>query len=261
MPTYLILSLLLPSLISAAYPTKGIAVTDRYWDCCKPSCGWKGKASFNSPVFSCDNNNTHLTDFNAGTGCNGGTAFLCADQSPWAVNDTFSYGFVGASLMGYVEDAWCGACYQLDFTSGDVKGKRMVVQAHNTGYDVHDSNRFALAVPGGNTSYSGACAIQYGVSNSVFGEENVGLSKASQCDQLPKALQAPCHWRFDWFQDANRPNANFTRVECPVELTNRTGTIRDDDTTFATQSSAQSCANVPYMLAAFLALISGVAVV
>lgn len=147
MSTHLILSLLLfPSLISAAYPTEGIAVTDRYWDCCKPSCAWKAKANFDSPIFSCDSNNNHLSDFDAGTGCNGGTAFLCADQSPWAVNDTFSYGFVGASLAGYVEDAWCGACYQLDFTSGDVKGKRMVVQAHNTGYDVHDANRFALAV-------------------------------------------------------------------------------------------------------------------
>jgi hypothetical protein len=148
MSKHLILSLLLllPSLASASYPTSGPAITDRYWDCCKPSCGWKGKASFNSPVFSCDNNNNHLTDFDAGTGCNGGNAFLCADQSPWAINDTFSYGFTGASFPGYVEDAWCGACYQLDFTSGEVKGKRMVIQVHNTGYDVHTANRFALAV-------------------------------------------------------------------------------------------------------------------
>ncbi|KFZ24263.1 hypothetical protein V502_01255 [Pseudogymnoascus sp. VKM F-4520 (FW-2644)] len=259
---HLILSLLLfPSLTSAAYPTEGVAVTDRYWDCCKPSCAWKGKASFDSPVFSCDSNNNHFSDFDAGTGCNGGTAFLCADQSPWAVNDTFSYGFVGASLAGYVEDAWCGACYQLDFTSGDVKGKRMVVQAHNTGYDVHDANRFALAIPGGNTSYAGACALQYGVSDAVFGEKNVGLSTASQCDKLPKALQAPCHWRFDWFQDADRPTANFTRVPCPVELTNRTGTTRDDDTTFSKQSSAQSRVHAPYLLAAFLTLLSGIVVV
>ncbi|OBT64650.1 hypothetical protein VE03_05837 [Pseudogymnoascus sp. 23342-1-I1] len=262
MPMRLILSLLLlPSLTSAAYPTEGTAITDRYWDCCKPSCGWKGKASFNSPVFSCDNNNTHLTGYDDGTGCNGGTAFMCADQSPWAVNDTFSYGFVGASFPGYVEDAWCGACYQLDFTSGEVKGKRMVVQAHNTGYDVHSANRFALAIPGGNTSYSGACAIQYGVANSVFGETNVGLSTASQCDKLPKALQAPCHWRFDWFEDAQRPTANFTRVVCPVELTNRTGTTRDDDTTFATQSSAQGRPHAPYLLVAFVTLLCGVVVV
>ncbi|KFY64536.1 hypothetical protein V496_03186 [Pseudogymnoascus sp. VKM F-4515 (FW-2607)] len=262
MSKHLILPLfLLPSLISAAYPTEGIAITDRFWDCCKPSCGWNAKASFDYPVFSCDNNNNHLSNFDAGTGCNGGNAFLCADQSPWAVNDTFSYGFVGVYFPGYVEDAWCGACYQLDFTSEEVKGKRMVVQAHNTGYDVHEANRFALAIPGGNTSYAGACALQYGVSNTVFGEENVGLSTASQCDKLPKALQAPCHWRFDWFKDAQRPTANFTRVVCPVELTNRTGTTRDDDATFAKQSSAQSGAHAPYIIAAIVTLLSaGVAV-
>ncbi|OBT86104.1 hypothetical protein VE02_05406 [Pseudogymnoascus sp. 03VT05] len=207
MSKYLILPLLLllPSLTSASYPTSGPAITDRYWDCCKPSCGWKGKASFNTPVFSCDANNTHLTDFEAGTGCNGGNEFLCADQSPWAVNDTFSYGFAGVSCPVYVEDAWCGACYHLDFTSGEI--------------------------PGGNTSYAAACTLQYGVSNTVFGEENVALTTASQCDKLPKALQAPCHWRFDWFLNTDRPTANFTRVQCPVELTNRTGTIRDDDKT------------------------------
>ncbi|OBT56244.1 hypothetical protein VE04_02413 [Pseudogymnoascus sp. 24MN13] len=263
MSKHIILSLLLllPSLTSASYPTSGPAITDRYWDCCKPSCGWKGKASFNSPVFSCDSNNTHLTDFDAGTGCNGGNAFLCADQSPWAVNDTFSYGFAGASFPGYVEDAWCGACYQLDFTSGEVKGKRMVIQVHNTGYDVHTANRFALATPGGNTSYAAACALQYGVSNTVFGEANVGLSTAARCDKLPKALQAPCHWRFNWFLDAQRPTANFTRVECPAVLTNRTGTIRDDDKTFVTQSSAQRSIYASYLLAGFLALLSGIVVI
>lgn len=62
-----------------------------------------------------------------------------------------------------------------------------------------------IQIPGGNTSYAAACALQYGVSNTVFGEANVGLTTASQCDKLPKALQAPCHWRFDWFLDALRP--------------------------------------------------------
>lgn len=225
-------SLVFPYLTSAAFPTKGVAVTDRYWDCCKPSCGWNGKASFNQPIVSCDASGNRITDFNEGTGCNGGTAFLCSDQSPWAVNDTFSYGFAGVGLVDSLEDAWCGACYQLDFTSGDVVGKRMIVQAHNTGYDVKDANRFGLAVPGGNTSYAGACATQYNVSNTVFGTENVGLSSKSQCDNLPEPLQAPCRWRFDWFKDAKKPTANFTRVQCPKELTDRTGTIRTDDTTF-----------------------------
>ncbi|CAF4871674.1 unnamed protein product, partial [Rotaria sp. Silwood2] len=28
-------------------------VTTRYWDCCKASCGWTGKASVTNPVKTC----------------------------------------------------------------------------------------------------------------------------------------------------------------------------------------------------------------
>lgn len=28
-------------------------VTTRYWDCCKPSCGWSGKALVTNPVDTC----------------------------------------------------------------------------------------------------------------------------------------------------------------------------------------------------------------
>lgn len=129
----------------------GEAVTTRFWDCCKPSCGWNGKASFNRPVLSCTADDKP-TDIQAGTGCgDGGTAFLCSDQQPWAVNDTFSYGFAGIFLVpsltdNHIEDAWCCACYQLNFTSDPLRGKTMIVQASNTAYDVNTANRFSLAV-------------------------------------------------------------------------------------------------------------------
>lgn len=84
--------------------------------------------------------------FSAGSGCNGDDAYACADQSPWAINDTFSYGFVGAFIMEHASNYWCCACYELTFTSGAVKGKKMVVQAHNSAYEVATANRFALAV-------------------------------------------------------------------------------------------------------------------
>ena len=128
----------------------GEAVTTRYWDCCKPSCGWNGKADFSSPVESCTADNKP-TNPAAGTGCNGGDAFQCADQQPWAINDTMSYGFAGVYIMpaltrGGIEDAWCCACYQLDFTSDPLIGKSMIIQASNTAYDITTTNRFTLAV-------------------------------------------------------------------------------------------------------------------
>jgi hypothetical protein len=128
----------------------GEALTTRFWDCCKPSCGWKGKADFSRPVESCTADDKP-TDIAAGTGCNGGGAFQCSNQQPWAINDTVSYGYAGVYITqdltsGGIEDAWCCACYQLDFTSEPLIGKSMIVQASNTAYDVTNANRFSLAV-------------------------------------------------------------------------------------------------------------------
>jgi hypothetical protein len=128
----------------------GEAITTRFWDCCKPSCAWKNKADFSQPVQACSADDKPV-DFDAGTGCKGGSAYLCSEQQPWAINDTLSYGFAGAFVTpdltgGGIEDAWCCACYQLDFTSDPLRGKSMIVQASNTAYDLQTSNRFTLAV-------------------------------------------------------------------------------------------------------------------
>jgi hypothetical protein len=134
---------------SAQLNYTGEAVTTRFWDCCKPSCGWDGKADVSHPVSSCSPDDKPV-DIATGTGCNGGGAFQCSNQQPWAINDTLSYGFAGVFITpdltgGGIEDAWCCACYRLDFTSEPLRGKSMVVQASNTAYDIH-ANRFSLAV-------------------------------------------------------------------------------------------------------------------
>ncbi|KAF2257263.1 glycoside hydrolase family 45 protein [Trematosphaeria pertusa] len=235
----------------------GEAVTTRFWDCCKPSCGWNGKASFNRPVLSCTADDKP-TDIQAGTGCgDGGTAFLCSDQQPWAVNDTFSYGFAGIFLVpsltdNHIEDAWCCACYQLNFTSDPLRGKTMIVQASNTAYDVNTANRFSLAVPGGNTTSHDACARQYGVDQNVFGTTDAGVSSKEDCDKLPEALQAGCQWRFDWFEDASYPTATFKRVPCPQVLTDKTQCTRDDDKVLAGESAAATLFSPSFSMVAAL---------
>ena len=53
---------------------------------------------------------------------------MCNDNQPWAVNDDLAYGFAATALSGKGEADTCCGCYELTFTSGEVKGKRMVVQ-------------------------------------------------------------------------------------------------------------------------------------
>ena len=109
-------------------------------DCCKPSCAWS-MSGITSPVKTCDISDNPLTDVNAASGCAGGTAYMCSDQSPWGVNDDLAYGFAAVSAS----NPSCCSCYQLTFTSTVLAGKKMIVQATNTGTDV-DSTQFDLAV-------------------------------------------------------------------------------------------------------------------
>jgi hypothetical protein len=70
---------------------------------------------------------------------------MCSNESPWAVNDSLAYGYAAVNIAGGSEDSWCCACYELTFTSGAVAGKKMIVQATNTGGDL-GSNQFDISV-------------------------------------------------------------------------------------------------------------------
>ena len=87
-------------------------VTTRYWDCCKPSCSWSGKAQVSKPVNTCDRQDHYFPNDNVPSACNGGLAFTCSNQGPWAVNDDLAYGFAAAKLAGKNERDWCCACYK-----------------------------------------------------------------------------------------------------------------------------------------------------
>lgn len=73
--------------------------TTRYWDCCKPSCGWPGKAPVTNPVQTCAIDGITPIDINTQSGCIGGTAFTCNNQQPWSVNDTLAYGYASANII------------------------------------------------------------------------------------------------------------------------------------------------------------------
>ncbi|KAK0633007.1 RlpA-like double-psi beta-barrel-protein domain-containing protein-containing protein [Immersiella caudata] len=209
---------------------QGSGKTTRYWDCCKPSCAWPRKGNSPQPVLTCDKNDRPLSDGgNTKSGCeNGGNAFMCSSQSPWAVNDTLAYGWAAVNIAGSNEATWCCACYELTFTSGPVSGKKMVVQATNTGGDL-GNNHFDIAMPGGGVGIFNACTNQYGAPPNGWGERYGGVTSKSACANFPAALKAGCNWRYDWFQGADNPNVNFRQVACPAAITEKSKCVRQRD--------------------------------
>lgn len=90
-----------------AAQASGSGSTTRYWDCCKGSCAWPGKADVSSPINTCDTDDNILEDPNSTSGCEGGGAYMCSDQSPWAVSEDLAYGFAAVSIPGGDESSWC----------------------------------------------------------------------------------------------------------------------------------------------------------
>ena len=123
----------------------GSGNSTRGWNCCKPSCSWQGKANVTSPVATCNKDNTPLTDISATSACGNGTAYGCADRAPWQVDNATAYGYAAVVITGKVEADWCCACFELTFTSGPARGRKMTVQSVDSMRDT-GVNQFSLAV-------------------------------------------------------------------------------------------------------------------
>ncbi|KAH6670686.1 RlpA-like double-psi beta-barrel-protein domain-containing protein-containing protein [Halenospora varia] len=222
---------LLPFILQVDAQASGTGKTTRYWDCCKASCGWKGKATLASgsnPVGSCDAKDNLLTNYDAKSGCNSGVAYMCSNQSPWAVSETLAYGFAATTISGGKEASWCCACYELTFTSGAVAGKKMIVQATNTGGDLA-ANQFDIAMPGGGFGIFNGCTAEWGTPSGGWGAQYGGVSSRSQCDSFPDKLKQGCYWRFDWFGGSDNPAVTFKQVACPAAITAKSGCVRAKD--------------------------------
>ncbi|KAL8337933.1 hypothetical protein RB601_006697 [Gaeumannomyces tritici] len=227
---------------AAAQGSQGSGATTRYWDCCKPSCGWPKKGNLvRGPVQTCDRGDSPLSDGgNTRSGCDsGGNAFMCSSQEPFATNATHSFGFAAVRIAGKQETDWCCACYELTFTSGPVSGKKMIVQATNTGGDL-GQNHFDLAIPGGGVGIFNACTNQYGAPSNGWGERYGGVRSRADCNSFPAKLKAGCLWRFDWFGGADNPGVSFRQVACPAALTAKSGCVRQRDVMDQTPTGPES---------------------
>lgn len=139
---------LFTSMVQGESEFSGTSVTSMYYDCCKPACAWPKAASFISQLKTCQADNSPVREDTAGNYCGGGPASSCLEQTPWAINDTFSYGFASIFLSSAPDagGAWCCSCYLLEFTDSEIKGKRMIVQGVNNNFNEDQKNYFSLTV-------------------------------------------------------------------------------------------------------------------
>jgi len=228
----------------------GSGWASRYWDGCKPSCGWSDNAGGN-PTKSCGNDGTSiLSDNDAQNICmQGGPAHTCYSQAPWQVTDQVAYGFAASHTNGD-----CGKCFRLTFKGttqhaansnalNHIKGKIMVVKISNIGGDV-GGNQLDLMIPGGGLGAFDGFTMQTGVNGSVLkasagyggfvtdcggaDEGNGALSTLQTCvkNKCTSAftnanLKAGCDLYADWAGAANNPQFDFVEVSCPSELNSK----------------------------------------
>jgi hypothetical protein len=212
----------------------------RYWDCCKPACGWTGNVTRGNPMTSCDISDNSLGgNYTAANACGGGSAFMCWSGVPWSVSDTLSYGYAAASGNNYT----CGRCYQIQFTgtnntNGDkmgtpvLNGKTMIVQVINNGGVA--ATQFDLLIPGGGVGALNACSTQWGSSVDLGTQYGGWLSEcngsASCVQQKCQAafsnktdLMNGCNWFLNWFGASNNPDFTYQQIACPAALTQASG--------------------------------------
>ena len=204
----------------------------RYWDCCKPSCSWTTAV----PACGMDGM-SKISDRNAKSGCEGGSAYECYDFAPWYDSGTnMSYGFVAYN------GSPCGTCFMFQFTGAShnggtagasaLKGQQMIVQVINIGGLGGD--QFDIMIPGGGVGdFPAGCKAQWG--NVDFGATYGGL--LTNCKNDPAcmkgkcqsvfgnipALKAGCDWFTGWYSSADNPSFQYKKVSCPQQITSKTG--------------------------------------
>jgi hypothetical protein len=191
------------------------AKTTRYWDCCKPHCGWY------SNMRMCDISGNTISDKNAKSSCDGGPAFQCMDYAPIEVNSKVSYGWAAFNNSG----TQCGDCYQLDF-QGSLSGKQMIVQTINIGDGGTDA--FDLLIPGGGVGAFNGCSRQW--NNAPLGAQYGGFpttcgrdaacirSMAQKAFGDKPNLMRGVEWYINWFDMTNNPNVLYSKVPCPQKI-------------------------------------------
>ena len=247
-------------------PKEGVGKTTRYFDCCKPGCGWTETGVATIKSCAMEDPTKILDDVNEGSVCDPnkpGKATTCASNYPWVDTATgIAYGTAASHIYPNKADA-CGKCYELTFTGqthngGDDKlqGKKMIVQVTNNGQVTeYTTGQFDLLIPGGGEGLFHGCSYKmfpglgkYDTSDTlknekglsdpstrgksdVWGLEYGGVETLEGCSKLPAILQEGCKFRFVWGQGTlgNENKVNYKEIPCPAQLTAKTGFKHKDD--------------------------------
>jgi hypothetical protein len=203
--------------------TGGEGYATRYWDCCQTACS-------QSDGHRCSQDGVTRTG-DSTSACTGGGSFACYDESPHAISDCLSYGYIAKANPN------CGGCFRIQFTgegeynandpgSKLIKGKQMIVKVSNTGSDVA-GNQFDLMIPGGGVGLFNACSRQWNASDlgaqyGGFLTNCTGSYSAKkdcvrqQCSKIPAgAARDGCLWFLDWLQAADDPKFTSQATACP----------------------------------------------
>ncbi|MCL2450876.1 MAG: hypothetical protein FWD17_18180 [Polyangiaceae bacterium] len=231
-------------------PTSGTSgFTTRFWDCCKPSCGWNGTGLGNvptgkTPLAACDVNNQKLSSYSTANACPSGSAYACSTLSPFVDPNDPNTSYAFAAFNG----GNCGDCYDLEFTgqsnsvssdpgSQAICGKHLIVQVVNIGGI--QANQFDIMTPGGGVGANNACATEWGTSNlgmqyggflgqcqsmsSYSAVESCTKNFCSTVFSASSPFLAGCNWQVDWLAAANNPQMMYQKVTCPSQLSSITG--------------------------------------
>ena len=142
----LIVSLVAPRVDAApAYMsdvTKSIAKTTRYFDGCKPACGWSGnvlKPTIKGPVKGCSvvkpGAEQERVDPNAYSACSdGGTSYACLDTTAFTENgQRYAFAAIELDITSSSNTVSCCECYEATILEGPMEGETIHVQMINNG--------------------------------------------------------------------------------------------------------------------------------
>ena len=221
---------------------RSIDLTTRYFDGCKPACGWTGNfgkeiAPGFGPVRGCgpvkpDGTQDRVPDGAYSACSDGGTSYACLDTSAFT-EDGQRYAFAAISLDTTGGPYSCCECYEATFSEGPMAGQSLQVQMINNGGFVNRPLMDLHVVGAGKGD------------NNVVSVDNSALDPAPYGGGLGKtgADSPPLFSAEDWGDQSGLWGRRFSRYNPPNDVSYAGGiaSVCGDQT-----SCFEACDDLPW---------------